>query len=412
MNFVFVLLDAVRADHLSHNGYSLDTTPRLAKIASESLTAEACYAQSNATEPEMSTIQTGRYPAEHGVLGQDHPDDVPGSMPTLFERLHEDGFETFGVSFTSKALGRGVPELHRIEDTNQVTNAGIEAAAALDEPWAMFLHYMTAHVPYSCPSAYFDYQGDPTDPSVTIDEETLIGPTPRPSEMEAEIRRGMEPEYFSAKYDGALRFLDNQIQRLHNELVEGEDVAMLITADHGESLTEHEILFSHRGLYEPTVRVPFVLTAPTVSAGEVDGYVEHVNFFETVCELLDVDAVETSGQSVLDGQGKDRAVFAENTWNSARGIRTGDVKYIRYYGRNIHGSATEELYDLTEDREELRNVAQRWEGTRAEAAARLEDHLTAIGVADSDPVAEQSTTLPDNHPSEEVKERLDDLGYI
>lgn len=414
MNFIFVLMDAVRADHLGQNGYNREASPFMDELASDSLTAETCYAQSNATEPEMSTMQTGRYPSEHGVLGQDHPNDIPTQMPTLFECLRENSYDTFGVSFTGKALARGVPNLHRIEDTALVTEAGIEGASLLDEPWALFLHYMTAHVPYSCPSGYLQwmYAGDPTDAAVSIDEETLVGPTPRPTEMRREIRDGAEPEYFSAKYDGAIRYLDDQVQTLHEELVENEETAMLVTADHGESLTEHGILFSHRGLYEPTVRVPFILDAPTVAPGEIDGFVEHVDYFETVCDLLDVAQPDTSGQSVLDGEGKDRAAFAENTWNSARGIRVGNWKYIEYHGRNLHGTATQELYDLENDPEELRNVVQRWNGVREDLVDHLEQHLAEIGVAGDDPVAQESTTLPDNHPSTEVRERLDDLGYI
>jgi arylsulfatase A-like enzyme len=41
---------------------------------------------------------------------------------------------------------------------------------------------------------------------------------------------------------------------------------LVITSDHGESLTEHGIFFDHHGLYDPTIRVPLLFVPPEDAA--------------------------------------------------------------------------------------------------------------------------------------------------
>ena len=41
-----------------------------------------------------------------------------------------------------------------------------------------------------------------------------------------------------------------------------DETLIVLTADHGEELDEHGCWFDHHGLYEPNIRIPFVLRLP------------------------------------------------------------------------------------------------------------------------------------------------------
>ena len=65
-----------------------------------------------------------------------------------------------------------------------------------------------------------------------------------------------------AMYDASVRYVDSALK----ELVEGleelgmlDDTLIVITSDHGESLTEHGVYFDHHGLYDVSIRVPLIL---------------------------------------------------------------------------------------------------------------------------------------------------------
>lgn len=406
-------MDAVRADHIGYHGYSENTTPFLDSLAGESLTAHKCYSQGNATEQEMCTMLSGMYPIQHGVVGQDHPKDLPSDMDTFMGTLRKAGYTTMSVSFTSKALKRGSTKFNRIEDAQRVVDKAKDFADNAKGKYAMFLHFMDAHVPYTATPENFElfYDGDPKSKDYSKRPSELMGPTPRPEEMKSEIEAEVDPEYFSAKYDAAIRRLDGMVKQLYED-VSDDDTLFIVTADHGESLTEHGIYFDHRGLYEPSIHIPFLLNHNTITPDIVDGYVEHVDYFPTICDVLDIDCPDVAGSSILGKWYKDSALFFENTWNSAMGMRFDDYKLIKYCGTKLHNTQDIELFDMESDPEELRNVANRHSDIREDILAVIESECNTLLDGKTNPIENEETTLPDNHPSDEVKERLKDLGYI
>ncbi len=86
--------------------------------------------------------------------------------------------------------------------------------------------------------------------------------------------------------------MDDQIARLLAHLEEAglrRNTLVVITADHGESLTEHGYFFDHGNeLYLPSARVPFILNGPGVPsrAEAVDGVARTVDIVPTLLELL------------------------------------------------------------------------------------------------------------------------------
>jgi len=64
---LLVILDTVRADHLSSYGYARPTTPHLDRLAAEGERYEDAWAQSPWTLPSIATILTGQPPHVHGA---------------------------------------------------------------------------------------------------------------------------------------------------------------------------------------------------------------------------------------------------------------------------------------------------------------------------------------------------------
>ncbi len=90
---LLIVLDTVRADHLSLYGYERDTSPTLARLAKEGVKFERAWASAPWTLPSHASLFTGRWPHELGVeqLGW-----LDTKRPTLAEFLGKRGYNTAG----------------------------------------------------------------------------------------------------------------------------------------------------------------------------------------------------------------------------------------------------------------------------------------------------------------------------
>jgi len=96
---VLVILDTVRADHLSPYGYDRETSPRLAELARDAVVYRNAIAPGTWTAPSHASLFTGLMPAAHGVH---HGKTAAGQgvyaldpeAPTLTSRLREAGYRT------------------------------------------------------------------------------------------------------------------------------------------------------------------------------------------------------------------------------------------------------------------------------------------------------------------------------
>src|SRR5262245_35162558 len=96
-NFVVVLIDTLRADHLGTYGYGRPTSPAIDEIAKTSVVFERAYSTAPWTNPTIATLFTGYHPQE---LFPALPHDLairqalPLDVETLAERLHSVGYRT------------------------------------------------------------------------------------------------------------------------------------------------------------------------------------------------------------------------------------------------------------------------------------------------------------------------------
>jgi len=290
-----------------------------------------------------------------------------------------------------------------------------------DEQFFLWVHLFDPHGPYEPPPPFDSmyYTGDPGDPNNdSLSRATDIAEYMRPSLVGI-----TDIGWPIAQYRGEVSFCDAQLGRLLDALDAAElrdDTIVVVVADHGESLVEHDYYFNHGvHLYQPSMHVPMVIVAPgrVPPRTKVDRLVENVDLLPTILGLLQLDRpVGLQGNDLLpliDGSspGDDLAysICFDREANRAAGkfmhyrklgVRTGDVSFV------YREEGAEEYYDLSVDPGEMDNLAPLAihgglvQGLSSEAEVILE---SAGGGASERSSGELGAG---------IRQRLKDLGYI
>ncbi len=391
-NVLLVTLDTVRADRLGCYGDDDAGTPVLDALARQGVRCTQAVAPAPLTLPSHATLLTGLDPHRHGarINGKFRLED---RVDTLAECLQREGYRT-GAVISAYVLDRRYGLAQGFDhydddltDGSQPTSAGYReriaektterARAWLSDhqgrPLFLWVHYFDPHAPYEPPQPFADrFDGRP--------------------------------------YDGEIAYTDAQLGELLGELDRlglAEKTLVIVAADHGESLGEHEELTHGIFIYDATMHVPLLWRAPGVLAAgrEMAGHVGLIDIMPTTLDLLGLPMPED-----LDGMslarttpGPDRELVLESLgpklqhgWAPLLGLRTVGVKFIQ--------APQPELYDLTSDPAETRNrIGQRREQAK-DLLASLRDHLG------QDP--EVAASVQGNLPLDpESRSRLQQLGY-
>lgn len=173
-------------------------------------------------------------------------------------------------------------------------------------------------------------------------------------------------------YYSTLSAVDDSVGRLLEWLKKNrleKDTLIVFTSDNGFLIGEHGLI-DKRNAYQPSVRVPMVMYQPgTVPAGVTNpGRIRNLDFAPTFLEVAGVPSPsQFEGRSawpLVNGSlptadWKPQDFVYEYYWEwtfpmtpGTFAIQRGDLKYIQYYG--VYD--TDELYDLSKDPDEMRNV--------------------------------------------------------
>jgi arylsulfatase A-like enzyme len=93
-NVLWIVIDTLRADHMSVYGYHRRTTPELEAWAKQGITFDMARSAAPWTLPSHVTMFTGLWPSQHGAR-VDRP--YIGQSPTLAEYLRSRGYATAGI---------------------------------------------------------------------------------------------------------------------------------------------------------------------------------------------------------------------------------------------------------------------------------------------------------------------------
>jgi len=396
-NLLIVTLDTLRADHVGAYGYADAETPVLDRLAAEGIRFDQVASTVPITLPAHGSIMTGQIPPHHGLRDNgnfliDH------DVATLAEVLQGAGYATggfvgsfvldtrFGISrgfdtytdFRGLESDVGTDLLLKIQRrADEVIDDAIAWLGEQRGPYFGWVHLYDPHDPYEPPEPFAS-------------------------------------RYRERPYDGEIAYTDQQLGRLLRYLDESgqaRDTLLVVTADHGEGLGEHDEGWHTFFVYDSTIRVPLILRADGLPSGlVVDGQASLVDLLPTTLALLDIEDPDRShrdGQDlralIVDPAAAGKAAYSESFaplltfgWSELRALRADGYKYI--------SAPRPELYDVRTDPGELDDLASRDPDRAAAMGAALDAMVTgddALGVAEQGTIADPETL-----------DRLRSLGYI
>ncbi len=97
LNILLIVVDALRADHLSCYGYPHSTSPNLDCLAREGIVGEQLFCPGIPTQPSFTTLYTGQHPITHGIVAHSGQAQLAREAPFLPELLLQAGYTTCAV---------------------------------------------------------------------------------------------------------------------------------------------------------------------------------------------------------------------------------------------------------------------------------------------------------------------------
>src|SRR5262245_32830704 len=165
---VLLVVDTLRADHLSLHGYARATSPALDRFAARAAVFERAFAPSSWTLPSIGSLLTGRLPGAHGagirISGPAHFARLGDGVPTLAETLGARGYATAAfVANPYLVEAFGLQRGFAVYENAPVTNKRIRRAPRIfasaqkwlaaqgERPVFLLVHVFDPHMDYDPP---------------------------------------------------------------------------------------------------------------------------------------------------------------------------------------------------------------------------------------------------------------------
>lgn len=454
-NVLVIVVDTLRADHLSSYGYARLTSPNIDRLATQGVTFENALSTCSWSFPSHVSLLTGRYQFDHGlervdpmpVLDWKKPD--LGGFPTLGEALARRGYRTGAFSanrtYFSSSLGFGRGFSHfedyfhspadmvlrtsygrefekfflkregtpRIKQLRRWLGVGASPDADASHPligsrrkWApevndellRWIDRDGRQRPFFAFLNYFDvhdpYGGPRSYPKPSWHQNSVVD-----------------------RYDNGVRYVDDAVGQLLAEFEKRgleQKTLIVITSDHGESLGQHGMTNHGQTLYRELVHVPMIFWLPGKVPPRVRVVmpVTNASIPATVLNLLGTDAGEQFPEPALTTlwnspptQPRLRgslSELAERSFGSEKEKRekrlaptslTGSMKSLvtNQWHLIVHKTLGGQLFDWSHDPGEMQNLIYTTAGQ--ETARQLVAQMQDLLAGNSSPHAPSTMAL-------------------
>jgi choline-sulfatase len=432
-NFLILMADQLTARALPAYGNRVALTPHIDALAAAGVVFDSFYCNSPLCAPSRFSFLSGRQVSAIGAF--DNAAEFPAQVPTFAHYLRHAGYQTvlsgkmhfcgadqlhgFEERLTTDIYPADfgwTPDWSRFDhrpswyhSMDSVTQAGpctrtnqtdfddevvyqarqklFDMARAKDRrPFCMVASMTHPHDPYVIPHAYWDrYEGAKIDmPRVSMAAEQLDPHSRRLRHVcgldshpvnETQVRAARRAYY------GAVSYVDDQVGVLLAALSDSrfaDNTIVLLLADHGDMLGERGLWYK-MNFFEPACRIPLIVHAPArYAARRIAGSASLVDILPTLCELAGHDTSQyatpidgTSLTAQLTGApAKDEVIgeyLAEGAIAPLVMIKRGRYKFV-------HSPVDpDQLYDLAEDPDEVKNLAP-----LPQYAARVQEFLGEV----------------------------------
>lgn len=439
-------IDTLRPDHLGCYGYGRSTSPCIDSVAAQGVRFEDYYCPNAPCLPARASLITGLYGIHSGILGHGGTAAdlrLSGQSRSFTDSLSENGlfmefrragfhtvsFSTFAERHSAWWFGAGLNESVNVgarggETADRVTDEvlGWLGRNKEQDNWMLHVHFWDPHTPYRTPDSFinpFVNEPLPDDwitPEVFAGHLSHIGPH---GAMElnmwdderlaawphhpGSLSSSEEAKSFIDLYDGGVRFADDNIGRILGFLREqglyDEELAIIITSDHGEDLGELGLYGEHALADYPVCRIPMIIKWPGACRGEVArGFHDNTDLLPTVRQLLGgeercdcrCDGVSFA-DTLLSGTScaREYVVLNQCAHVCQRAVRFEDYLYLRTIHGGYHLFPREMLFNLADDPHEQHDLAPENPALCARGARLLLDwteDMMKTSSSDADPL--------------------------
>lgn len=299
-NIVLIIMDTVRADHLSAYGYDRNTTPNLDRMAAHGVLFENAIAATSWTLPSFASIFTGLLPHQSGANSFRV---MNSGWATIGSVLEKHGYATagFNANFSYGQAGWGLGHGFETYDDDP-TSVRYNLARTLvgraliqplyqrfgpynaffrrdagdlnadifrwlrrppSRPFYLCINYFDAHTPYQPPAPYNHRFG--TLPEALERRWAVMGWL----SPEAPVSAADRARLIDA-YDNSLAYIDAQVGRLIRRLKASsswKNTVVIVAADHGEAFGEHGAYQHACDLHREEIHVPLIIFGPGIPSG-------------------------------------------------------------------------------------------------------------------------------------------------
>ncbi|MCX7013823.1 MAG: sulfatase-like hydrolase/transferase, partial [Candidatus Sumerlaeota bacterium] len=357
--------------------------------------------------PARHSLNTGQYCHVHGVTGNSRPAN-PGMFtlahalkPRGYRCLHQghmhwsgqpNGYEPpwetgwvgrdeWRASLSPKALQRheveqairrttGGPGPRTIEEFSGAFVAGqtikrIEEAVGQGEKFLAWCSFSEPHPPFYPPTEFYRL----------VDQSFIELPPPLPPnaaphhphvvQKRREWRHltDVERRQIIAAYYGMVALLDVYLGRVLDALKRlgvWDETIIVWTADHGDQLFENELLLKFV-MRESALRVPMMVRVPGRAGRDRGEFVEQVDLFPTVCDLLGIEippSVQGRSLAPLMNEAPAPTDWRDAVFSQIHERSSVDTRMIRTerWKLNVYNGEPGELFDMENDPGEFHNL--------------------------------------------------------
>ncbi|WP_380683414.1 sulfatase-like hydrolase/transferase [Saliphagus infecundisoli] len=309
-----------------------------------------------------------------------------GKYWSALSKCYHSEYDTWQSLWNGIAYARGGTEaINNVPDSGASVIEDLVSQRSFGTDEFLYLNLMEAHTPYYTP---IGFDGPNPDDKITVTIKDSLGiDSPRDGTVQA--------------YYDTCKYLSTVYREIFKELSSSFDYVITV-ADHGEMLGESDVWNHTYGLFPEITHVPLVISGKDLT-GRTDAMVSHLDIYQTVLAMADING-QSRGRNLLElGEGKPvlteyhglipvavQRLEKENI--SQKLIDTYDLRLSgigvppRYYGHETIDGYSGEGKPVQSPKDVLAEIKKS--------------------------ISERKITENDHEMSEEVVDRLDDLGYV
>ena len=415
-NVILIVVDTLRADHLSCYGYNRKTSPNIDNLSLDSILFKNAIAPAPWTAPSIGSLLTSQYPS---VLGfTDDAVKINDKFLTLAEVFKGNYYKTKGIiSHVYASHEMGFNQGFDAYDEDNSRGTGYISSPSITEKaisfikkhhkkhkFFLFLHYFDPHCNFFMHPNYNYYPNYSGTLASNLNILELLEKAPT---MSAD-----DIKYLKALYDSEISFTDEYIGKLLDKLKElrlYDNTLIIFTADHGEGFLERgDYWIGHtKTLYQELIHVPLIIKLPGNNKGKIsDKYIGLIDLMPIIIDYAGLRIPnEHEGEIVNindEKELKSKIIISETKKKAnLQSVIRRPWKFIYEPNQNL-----KQLFNLKKDPIESKNVALKNERILKEMETILQKWNDYVKLKKSEAKAQ----IPNF--TEEQKKRLKSLGYI